>query len=77
MPHTSTSGRVGAYSRWAKEPDRQAATAPARKGFRARFERQVDPEGVLPPAELAYRTDRAISAYMCGLALKKSKRRAA
>lgn len=67
-------GRIGAHTRWAKEPDRKAATAPARRGFRARFEREVDPEGKLPPAELARRTDHAISAHMCRLALAKSKK---
>lgn len=75
MPHTSTSGRVGAYSRWAKEPDRKAATAPARRGFRARFEREVDPQGVLSPAELAKRTDYAISAHMSRLALAKKNKK--
>lgn len=65
-------GRIGAYTRWAKEPDRKAATAPARKGFRARFEREVDPEGKLSPAELDYRTNCAISAYMGRLALAKA-----
>jgi hypothetical protein len=65
-------GRIGAHTRWAKESDRKAATAPARKGFRARFEREVDPEGILTPAELAIRTDHAISAHMCRLALAKA-----
>lgn len=67
-------GRIGAHTRWAKEPDRKAATAPARKGFRARFERQVDPDGVLSPAELAIRTDHAISAHMCRLAMAKARK---
>jgi hypothetical protein len=34
-------GRVGGYARWAREPDRPAATAPARAGLLARFEREV------------------------------------
>lgn len=69
-------GRIGAHTRWAKEPDRKAATAPARKGFRARFEREVDPNSILPPAELARRTDHAISAHMCRLALAKKAKKA-
>lgn len=67
-------GRIGAHVRWAKEPDRKAATAPARKGFRARFENEVDPEGKLSPAELAIRTDHAISAHMGRLALARARK---
>lgn len=72
----ATAGRIGAHTRWAKEPDRRAATAPARKGFRARFEREVDPDGTLSPAELAIRTDHAISAHMGRLAMARAAKRA-
>lgn len=74
MNAKAAAGRIGAHSRWAKEPDRTAATAPARRGFRARFEREVDPDGVLPPAELARRTDHAISAHMCRLAMARARK---
>lgn len=40
--------QLGAYSQWAKEPDRSARTAKARQAFRDRFEREVDPDGTLP-----------------------------
>lgn len=73
-PTKAAAGRIGAHTRWAKEPDRRAATAPARKGFRARFEREIDPDGVLSPAELAIRTDHAISAHMGRLALAKARK---
>lgn len=79
MPVDATkamAGRIGAHVRWAKEADRKSATAPARKGFRARFEREVDPDGVLSPAELKVRADHAISAHMCRLALAKAAKRA-
>lgn len=38
-------------------------TAPARKAFMSRFEREVDPEGVLDPKERAKRAEHAKSAY--------------
>lgn len=76
MNAKAIAGRIGAHTRWAKEPDRKAATAPARRGFRARFEREADPEGVLSPAELAYRTDCLISAHMGRLALAKAAKKA-
>ena len=45
--------------------------------FLARFERQVDPDGVLPPEERARRADHARRSYMAGLALKASRARSA
>ncbi len=39
--------RIAAAERWARTPDRAAATEPARRGLRARFEREVDPDGSL------------------------------
>jgi hypothetical protein len=47
------SGRLGAYELWARCEDRAAHTAPARRAFDERFEREVDPDGVLDPAERA------------------------
>ena len=46
-------------------------TAPARKAFMERFEREVDPGGVLSPQERAKRADHAMTAYMKRLALKR------
>jgi hypothetical protein len=43
--------RIASHVRWSKESDRTAATAPARAGLMARFEREVDPDGVLDPDE--------------------------
>lgn len=43
--------------------------------FMARFERQVDPDGSLPPDERARRAAHARKAYMSGLALKASRAR--
>jgi hypothetical protein len=41
----------------------------------ARFEREVDPEGVLPPHERAKRAENAKAAYFKRLALKSAKAR--
>lgn len=72
----SLSARIAAETRWSKTPDRAAATAPARAGLRARFEREADPEGVLSAEERAYRADKLMKAHMLRLSLKaKQKRR--
>lgn len=70
--------RIGGNARWAHEPDRAAATAAARKAFNDRFEREVDPDGVLPPAERARRAANARKAHFSRLALAsvRSRRRA-
>lgn len=71
--------RAAAYDRWAATDDRAAATAPGRKAALERFERQVDPDGSLDPAERARRAAYARKAYFTKLALKsaQSRRRAA
>jgi len=66
-----------AHSRWAHEPDRTAALRPARDAFAARFEREVDPDGTLPPDERAKRARNAEKAYMARLALRSAKARTA
>lgn len=62
--------RLGGLSKWAKATDRSAATMPARTAFDARFAREVDPEGTLPPAERALRADAARRAHFTRLALR-------
>jgi len=54
-------------------------TAPARKAFLDRFDRQVDPDGTLDPAVRAKRAEHARKAYFLALALKsaQARRRAA
>jgi hypothetical protein len=47
-------------------------TGAAHRGFRARFEREVDPDGTLPPAERAARAERARRAYMLTLAARSA-----
>jgi len=52
-------------------------TAPARAGFRAKFEKEVDPDGVLDPDERARRAEHAFKAHMARLSLAASKKRRA
>lgn len=63
-------GRIGAYRKWANTSDRIGATAPAREAFMGRFEREVDPDGILPERERAQRAEAARRAYYTELALK-------
>jgi hypothetical protein len=65
--------------RWSKEPDRTAATAPARAALETKFEDEVDPERELTPEERAKRVDAARRAYYArlGLASAKARRKAA
>jgi hypothetical protein len=67
--------RIAAAERWARTPDRAAATAPARRGLRAKFEREADPDGVLDAGERARRADALMSAHMLRLARASAKAR--
>lgn len=62
-----TWGRIGGLTAWAMN-DAQTMVGPAHRGFRARFERLVDPEGTLDPIERTVRADRARRAHMLTLA---------
>lgn len=62
--------RSASHVRWSREGDRAAATAPARAGLQAKFERQVDPDGTLDPAERAKRAESARKAYYAELTRK-------
>lgn len=68
-------GQIGAFRSWAKTPDRSARTLPARMASLARFERQVDPDNQLAPAERAKRAEFARKAYFAELALKSAQAR--
>jgi hypothetical protein len=52
--------------------DSRDHTKPARAAFARRFETEVDPEGVLLPAERARRAEQARRAYFTALALKSA-----
>jgi hypothetical protein len=75
MTWTRPQARAAALDRWASVPDTAAATSPARAAFLARFERQVDPEGLLPPDERRTRAARALRAHMIRLAESSAAKR--
>ncbi|MEW6477617.1 MAG: hypothetical protein AB1679_35675 [Actinomycetota bacterium] len=66
--------RLGAFAQHAKYDPRQT-TAKARQTFAERFEREVDPDGALEPAERARRAEAAKRAYYTRLALLSSQAR--
>ena len=61
--------RIAAHALHAKVADEAAHTAPARTAFLSRFEREVDPDGVLEPEERSRRAEHAKKAYFLRLAL--------
>src|SRR3954451_25018150 len=69
--------RMAAHLLHAQVEDPAEHTAPARAAFLSRFEREVDPDGVLEPQERARRAEHAKKAYFLRLALASRKARAA
>lgn len=55
--------------------DSKELTAPARRAFLERFEREVDPKGILPEAERLRRAGHARKAYFTKLSLASSRAR--
>ena len=69
-------GQLGAFALHARHDSRQI-TASARTAFLEGFERQVDPEGVLPESERKRRATYARKAYFARLALESARARQA
>lgn len=67
--------RLAAHESWANTADPSARTAPARRAMLDRFERQVDPDGVLSPEERERRAGHARKAYFARLALRSAQAR--
>jgi hypothetical protein len=67
-------GRIGAYRLHATHDSRETSR-PGREAFLAGFERQVDPDRILPPAERARRADHARSAHFAKLAYLSARAR--
>ena len=78
-PDNTLISRLGNAQRWAAEPDRSAATAPARAAFRDRFltEARERFSTDLPADELAYRAEQLRKAHFTRLALKSAQARRA
>jgi hypothetical protein len=66
---------IAAHARWAVATNREMATAPARAALEAKFEREVDPDGILSPAERSKRVANARALYYSRLALASAKAR--
>jgi hypothetical protein len=60
-------GRIGAYTAHSRHGGLEMTKA-AREAFRSKFECEVDPEGVLDPAERARRAEMARNAHFARLA---------
>lgn len=71
----SLRAKIAAHTSWANTVNRAARTAAARKAAHDQFERQVDPDGVLLPAERARRAESARRAYFSALALRSARKR--
>lgn len=67
--------RIAAHTRWSTTGNRSAATEPARRAFADRWERLVDPDGVLDPDERAQRAENAKKAHFQRMALKSAQAR--
>lgn len=70
----SLRGRIGAHALHARYDARQT-TAAARRAFLDRFDREVDPDGVLSLEERARRASHARKAHFARLALASAKSR--
>jgi hypothetical protein len=66
--------RLAAQVRWSRSDGREG-TAAARRAFLDRFEREVDPDRVLPEGERRRRASSARRAYFTRLALASSRAR--
>lgn len=71
----SRRARIAAHVSWSNTADRAGRTQPATKGFLERFERQVDPLGVLPVEQRQQMALHARRAYMLQLAERSAKAR--
>lgn len=67
--------QVAAHTLHAHVADPAAHTLPARTKFLERFEREVDPDGLLEPAERARRAEHARKAHFLRMALKSAQAR--
>ena len=67
----SLRARIGGFA-LAAQRNPQEYTVAARRAFFAKFEREVDPAGALPPTERQRRAEAARRAYFLKLALKSA-----
>jgi len=65
----SLRAKIASHESWARTADPSDRTAPARRAFADKFQREVDPDGVLSPDDRARRAEHARKAYYARLAL--------
>lgn len=70
----SQRAKIAAHIRWSKE-DPAPNAARGQAGLTARFEREVDPDGTLPPAERARRVESARKAHFARMAFQSARAR--
>lgn len=68
----SLRGKLAAHVMWSKVPDRSARTAPGRAAFDARFEKQVDPGGVMDPETRRKAAESAKKAHFARMAFRSA-----
>ncbi len=73
-PEARLRARIGGLA-LAAQRDSRAYTAQARASFLSRFEREVDPDSLLPPAERQRRAAAAKRLYFARLALRSAQAR--
>jgi hypothetical protein len=66
---------MAAHASWAATPDRTSRTSAGTAAFLARFERQVDPDGLLPAEQRTEMARHARIAYMLRLAERSAQAR--
>jgi hypothetical protein len=71
----SRRARIAAHASWAATTDRTARTSAGTAAFCERFERQVDPDGILSPQQRAEQARHARVAYMLQLAERSAEAR--
>jgi hypothetical protein len=70
---SSLAAKVAAHASWKNTEDRTARTAKARAAALARFENEVDPNGVLPPEERRRRAEHARREHLARISLRSAK----
>lgn len=73
MAFSTMSAQIAAHESWAKTKNRSARTAAAREAMMAKFEKQVDPDGVLSDSARAQMAESAKKAHYRRLAMKSAK----
>lgn len=68
---------LAAHTSWARTPHREERLAPANRAREAKWEREVDPDGVMDPATRAKAAASARTAFYKQIALKSVQARRA